>query len=80
MHDIALEGSEALLTQILAVLESLNANVEEVKPRLAAIENDMNAIKAQIKEIIEQGFVDGDLKEHRRQHSMSWIGRIFHKR
>ena len=68
--------SDSLLTQVLLLLEQLNANVEDFKIKLSKVERDMNDLKHAVDAIIHQGFVNGDLLSHQGWHQRSWFRRL----
>lgn len=78
MNDQGMAASEGLLTEILGLLQTLNASVDEFRPKLAAIEAEIQAIHTRINTVIEEGFPHGDLKKHRRWHQSrrNFLGRL----
>lgn len=71
--------SDSLLTEILGVVQQLAESVEEFKVRLESLENEVHELKNSIEGIVNQGFKDADLVQHKRWHERSWLGKIFFK-
>lgn len=75
--DITLPQSEALLTEVLGLLQTLSASVDTVKEEIRDITDEIKAINVRIDKIITDGFVDGNLVEHKRSHTKGLLGRLF---
>jgi len=76
-ENMGLPGSESLLTEILGLLQALSSSVEEYKPKLSAIEVEIQAIHGRINNLIAEGFPDGNLARHRRFHQKGALARLF---
>lgn len=75
--DIHLPQSEALLTEILGLLQTLSASVDTVKDEIRGITSEIKEINGRIDKIISDGFPNGDLITHKRFHTKGLLGRIF---
>lgn len=69
--------SEALLTEILVVVQQLAATVDELKEKVDAMESELREMRTTIDDIIKNGFPDGDLKKHKGWHERIWLGKFF---
>ena len=70
--------SETLLLQIIEMISETNTHIEKIENRLTKIEQEIEQIKTNVKEIITEGFTDGDLKKHRIWHAVkerSWFSK-----
>ena len=75
-----ISSSESLLTEILNLLQQLNYSVDEVSKRLAILESEVSSIKEQVNRVVSNGFMDGDLDQHRKWHENNWFQRLLFKR
>ena len=75
-ENTGLPGSESLLTEILGLLQTLSANVDDFRPKLSAIEVEIQAIHGRINKVINEGFPDGNLTSHRRFHLKGALARL----
>jgi len=71
------EKSESLLTEILGLLQSLNATVESFQIKLDRIEKDLANSIVRIDTVIRDGFPDGDLLTHKKWHLKNFFARLF---
>lgn len=76
--ELALPTSDSLLTEILGLLQSLAANMDEVKLEIQDINAEIKAIHNRIDTVIRDGFPDGDLIGHKKFHLKGIFGRLFH--
>lgn len=74
---IALPQSDSLLTEILGLLQTLAASMDEVKEEIQDINLEIKAIHSRIDRVINDGFPDGDLITHKKFHLKGVIGRLF---
>lgn len=74
------ETSESLLTEILGLLQSLNAIVESFQVKLDKIESDLTNAIVKIDTVIKDGFPDGDLLRHKRWHVANFFTRLFNSK
>ena len=75
----SVETSESLLTQILGLLQSVNATVEGFEKKLNKIEKDLADSIKRIDTVIKDGFPDGDLSRHKNWHLGNFVTRLFNK-
>jgi hypothetical protein len=72
-----LPESDNLLTQILAMVTTLNTTVESFEPKLIRIEADLAESIKRIDAVIKDGFPEGDLIRHKNWHLRNFITRLF---
>jgi len=71
------EKSESLLTEILGLLQTLNATVDSFQTKLNKIESDLASSMQRIDTVIRDGFPDGDLLKHKNWHVKNFFTRLF---
>lgn len=76
--ELKLPQSESLLTEILGLLQTLAANMDEVKEEIKDINLEIKAIHQRVDTVIRDGFPDGDLIGHKKFHIKGFFGRMFH--
>lgn len=75
-----MDNSESLLTEILLLVQTLNSNVEDFKVKLTALEAQIIQVRDSVSKMVQDGFVDADLKQHKDWHVQErrgWIRRLF---
>lgn len=77
--EIKLPQSEALLIEILGLLQALSASMDEMRVEIHNINAEIRATHERIDQVIRDGFPDSDLSKHRRFHLRGIWGRIFYR-
>lgn len=75
--ELELPQSDSLLTEILGLLQTLAANMDEVKAEIQDINIEIKAIHNRIDTVIRDGFPEGDLISHKKFHMKGIFGRLF---
>lgn len=73
------DNSESLLTEILLLVQDLNASVGEFKIHLSKVEQDILQVKQNVDNIILNGFAKADLNAHKLWHeekNKGWFRRF----
>ena len=64
----SMQHSESLLTEILALLQTLNANVHDFQKQLTSLENQLDELKLDFRSTVDRAF-PGELElKHAEEH------------
>lgn len=69
--------SDSLLQELLSLVQELNTNVDKFSVELGEIKKSVDGINKRIDGLIESGFVDGNVSEHKKWHQMNWFKKLF---
>lgn len=70
------QNSEAILTQILLLVQDLHQSLGEYGVRVAAAEHAVEDMRQRITRLIEDGFPSGDPVSHKHWHEQRQYGPI----